>query len=153
MAPHTRRFGVGWSGPVLLAGLAALTSGQPLGAIAAQGSKAPVVNSLRMYVFDLGNIPVDQGDAGQQVLVVNLPKMGRVMLSGDLYHFREEREQRVLPHSLEHDRKKSRQSRVRLEAWGDAEPRAHLDRARHTLVCDAEEGSRLPRVEELSSLG
>ncbi len=55
--------------------------------------------------------------AGQQVLVVNLPKMGRVMLSGDLYHFREEREQRVLPHSLEHDREKSRQSRVRLEAW------------------------------------
>lgn len=55
--------------------------------------------------------------AGQQVLVVNLPKTGKIMLSGDLYHFREEREQQVLPATLEHDKEKSRQSRIKLEAW------------------------------------
>lgn len=55
--------------------------------------------------------------AGQQVLVVNLPKTGRVMLSGDLYHFREEREQQVLPATLEYDKEASRRSRVKLEAW------------------------------------
>jgi N-acyl homoserine lactone hydrolase len=271
---HTRRFLGGWIGPVLVVGIAALTSGQPGRDILAEASNAPVVNSLRMYVVDLGNIPVDHGNmfnppiqvakggccvivghlivhpkgtliwdtgvvpdeligsgqpgtdryagrpfraklaeigyrpeditylglshyhfdhtanasmfknstwivqdvertamrdqmegksvpggalpvpshyselmkgktiaianmdeydvfgdgsvvimaahghtAGQQVLVVSLPKMGRVMLAGDLYHFREEREQRVLPHSLEHDKEKSRQSRVRLETW------------------------------------
>lgn len=55
--------------------------------------------------------------AGQQVLVVNLPKMGKVMLSGDLYHFREEREQQLLPATLEHSKENSRQARIRLEAW------------------------------------
>ncbi len=55
--------------------------------------------------------------AGQQVLVVNLPKMGKVMLSGDLYHFREEREQQILPATLEHNKENSRQSRIKLEAW------------------------------------
>jgi glyoxylase-like metal-dependent hydrolase (beta-lactamase superfamily II) len=58
--------------------------------------------------------------AGQQVLVVNLPQTGRIMLSGDLYHFREERQQQVLPHTLEYDKEQSRLSRVRLEAWATA---------------------------------
>ena len=62
MVQHTRRFRVGWIGPALAAGIVALTSGQPARDILAQASNAQVVNSLRMYVFDLGNIPVDQGN-------------------------------------------------------------------------------------------
>ena len=90
-----------------------------------------------------------------RVLVVNLPKMGRVMLSGDsVITSGEEREQRVLPHSLEHDREKSRAVARPARGVGDAEERAHLDRARHTLVCDAEEGSGLiSNRKSSSSLG
>ena len=55
--------------------------------------------------------------AGQQVLILNLPKTGRVMLSGDLYHFREERTQQVLPATLEFDKEQSRASRVMIEAY------------------------------------
>ena len=55
--------------------------------------------------------------AGQQMLILNLPKTGRVMLSGDLYHFREERAQQVLPSTLEFDKEQSRASRVMIEAY------------------------------------
>jgi glyoxylase-like metal-dependent hydrolase (beta-lactamase superfamily II) len=62
MAEHTRRFLVGRSGLVLLTGLAALASGQPMRDIYAQAPKAQGVNSLRMYAFDRGNVPVDRGN-------------------------------------------------------------------------------------------
>jgi N-acyl homoserine lactone hydrolase len=84
-------------------------------------SKAISLANMDQYdVFGDGTVvimPAHGHTAGQQVLVVNLPKMGRVMLSGDLYHFQEEREQQVLPHTLEYDKEQSRLSRVRLEAW------------------------------------
>ena len=55
--------------------------------------------------------------AGQQMLILNLPKTGRVMLAGDLYHFREERAAQVLPKNLEFDKDASRASRVRIEEY------------------------------------
>jgi glyoxylase-like metal-dependent hydrolase (beta-lactamase superfamily II) len=55
--------------------------------------------------------------AAQQVLILNLPKTGKVMLAGDLYHFREEREQQVLPAALEYSNDDSRASRVKIEEY------------------------------------
>jgi glyoxylase-like metal-dependent hydrolase (beta-lactamase superfamily II) len=87
-------------------------------------SKTIALANMNEYdVFGDGTVVVMAAHghtAGQQVLVVNFPKMGRIMLSGDLYHFREEREQQVLPHTLEYDKEASRLSRVRLEAWAKA---------------------------------
>jgi N-acyl homoserine lactone hydrolase len=84
-------------------------------------SKTISIANMKDYdVFGDGSVLIMAAHghtAGQQVLVVNLPRMGRIMLSGDLYHFREEREQQVLPHTLEYDKEQSRLSRVRLEAW------------------------------------
>ena len=84
-------------------------------------SKAIALANMEEYdVFGDGTVVIMAAHghtAGQQVLVVNLPKTGRIMLSGDLYHFREEREQQVLPATLEYDKEQSRLSRVRLEAW------------------------------------
>jgi glyoxylase-like metal-dependent hydrolase (beta-lactamase superfamily II) len=71
-------------------------------------------------VFGDGSVVVKAAPghtAGQQVLLLNLPKTGRVMLAGDLYHFREEREQQVLPHTLEYDKEASRASRVKIEEY------------------------------------
>lgn len=53
---------------------------------------------------------------GQQVLVLKLPKTGPVMLSGDLYHFPEERAAQLVPH-IESDREQSRASRVKIEEY------------------------------------
>jgi N-acyl homoserine lactone hydrolase len=84
-------------------------------------SKAIVLANMNEYdVFGDGTVVIMAAHghtAGQQVLVLKLPKTGRIMLAGDLYHFREEREQQVLPHTLEYDKEASRQSRIRLEAW------------------------------------
>jgi glyoxylase-like metal-dependent hydrolase (beta-lactamase superfamily II) len=55
--------------------------------------------------------------AAQQVLILNLPKTGKVMLAGDLYHFREEREQQVLPAALEYSNDDSRASRIKIEEY------------------------------------
>jgi glyoxylase-like metal-dependent hydrolase (beta-lactamase superfamily II) len=85
-----------------------------------KGKTIALANMDEYDVFGDGSVVVMAAHghtAGHQVLVVNLPRTGRVMLSGDLYHFREEREQQVLPATLEHDKEKSRQSRVKLEAW------------------------------------
>ncbi len=86
-----------------------------------EASKTISIANMDQYdVFGDGTVVVMAAHghtAGQQVLVVNLPKMGRIMLSGDLYHFREEREQQVLPHTLEYDKEQSRLARIRLEAW------------------------------------
>jgi glyoxylase-like metal-dependent hydrolase (beta-lactamase superfamily II) len=79
-----------------------------------------LANMAEFDVFGDGSVVVLAAHghtAGQQVLVVRLPKTGRVMLSGDLYHFREERERQVVPATLEYDREASRRSRVKIEAW------------------------------------
>lgn len=84
-------------------------------------SKTIAIANMEEYdVFGDGSVVIMAAyghTAGQQVLVVNLPKMGKVMLSGDLYHFREEREQQILPATLEHNKENSRQARLKLEAW------------------------------------
>ena len=84
-------------------------------------SKAIVLANMDQYdVFGDGSVvvmPAPGHTAGQQVLVLNLPKTGKVMLAGDLYHFREERERQVLPATLEYDKEASRQSRVKIEDY------------------------------------
>jgi N-acyl homoserine lactone hydrolase len=51
-----------------------------------------------------------------QVLFVNLPKTGPVVLSGDLYHYPEERTLNRLP-VRDYDQKQTAASRVALEAF------------------------------------
>jgi glyoxylase-like metal-dependent hydrolase (beta-lactamase superfamily II) len=84
-------------------------------------SKAIVIKNSEDYdVFGDGTVVIKAAHghtAGQQVLILNLPKTGKVMLAGDLYHFREEREQQLLPATLEYDKEATRQSRMRLEDY------------------------------------
>ena len=53
---------------------------------------------------------------GYQVLILRLPETGPVMLGGDLYHFREEREAQRIP-TIEFDPEQSRATRVRIEEY------------------------------------
>lgn len=84
-------------------------------------SKTIVLANMDEYdVFGDGTVVIMAAPghtAGQQVLLLNLPKTGRVMLAGDLYHFREERAGQVLPHTLEFDKEQSRASRVKIEDY------------------------------------
>jgi glyoxylase-like metal-dependent hydrolase (beta-lactamase superfamily II) len=86
-----------------------------------KSSKTIVLANLEEYdVFGDGTVvimPAYGHTAGQQVVLLNLPTTGRIVLAGDLYHFREEREKQVLPATLEYDKEQSRLSRVKLEAW------------------------------------
>ena len=54
---------------------------------------------------------------GHQVLVLNLASAGRVMLAGDLYHYRPEREFRRAPPDNEFDVKQAVASRARIEEY------------------------------------
>lgn len=84
-------------------------------------SKTIVLANMDEYdVFGDGTVVIKSAPghtAAQQVLILNLPKTGRVMLAGDLYHFREERALQVLPHTLEYDKEQSRASRVKIEDY------------------------------------
>ena len=84
-------------------------------------SKAIVLANTDEYdVFGDGTVVIKSAPghtAGHQVLILSLPKTGRVMLAGDLYHFREERAQQVLPANLEYDKEQSRASRVKIEDY------------------------------------
>jgi glyoxylase-like metal-dependent hydrolase (beta-lactamase superfamily II) len=53
---------------------------------------------------------------GHQVLAVKLPKMGTVLLAGDLYHYPEERTTGRVP-TFEYDAEASRASRERVERY------------------------------------
>ena len=53
---------------------------------------------------------------GHQSLLVKLPKTGPVLLSGDLYHFRESRTLRRVP-SFDFDQERSRATRAAVEAF------------------------------------
>jgi glyoxylase-like metal-dependent hydrolase (beta-lactamase superfamily II) len=53
---------------------------------------------------------------GHQVLAVKLPKMGAVLLAGDLYHYPEERTTGRVP-TFEYDAEASRASRARIERY------------------------------------
>jgi glyoxylase-like metal-dependent hydrolase (beta-lactamase superfamily II) len=53
---------------------------------------------------------------GHQVLALKLKKTGPVVLSGDLYHYPEERERKLLP-TTEYDVKQTEASRVTIEKY------------------------------------
>jgi glyoxylase-like metal-dependent hydrolase (beta-lactamase superfamily II) len=54
---------------------------------------------------------------GHQVLVLNLAKAGKVMVAGDLYHYRPEREFHRAPPDNEFDVQRSAASRTRIEDY------------------------------------
>ena len=53
---------------------------------------------------------------GHQALFVDLPETGPIVLSGDLYHFRESRSERIVP-TFNVDREETLRSMDRLEAY------------------------------------
>ena len=55
--------------------------------------------------------------AGHQVLVLNLPKTGRVMIAGDLYHYPQERTLKRPPPDTEFSVEQSAASRVMIEEY------------------------------------
>jgi glyoxylase-like metal-dependent hydrolase (beta-lactamase superfamily II) len=54
---------------------------------------------------------------GHQVLVLNLPRTGRIMLGGDLYHYPQERTLRRPPPDTEFNVQQSAESRVMIEEY------------------------------------
>jgi len=54
---------------------------------------------------------------GHQVLVLNLPKTGRVMIAGDLYHYPQERTLKRPPPDTEFNVQQSAASRVMIEEY------------------------------------
>jgi glyoxylase-like metal-dependent hydrolase (beta-lactamase superfamily II) len=71
-------------------------------------------------VFGDGTVvikPAPGHTPGQQMLVLNFPKRGRVMVAGDLYHLPQERAAAAVPLQLEWDAAISRASRTRMEDY------------------------------------
>ncbi len=61
-------------------------------------------------------VPAPGHSPGHRVLFVNLPKMGPVVISGDLYHFAEQRTHRRVPR-INHDRKQTLKSMDVIEKF------------------------------------
>lgn len=83
-------------------------------------SKTLVLANIDEYdVFGDGTVVIKAAPGhtpGHQVLVLTLPRTGRVMLAGDLYHFPEERAAQLVP-NFEFDKEQSRASRARIEEY------------------------------------
>jgi len=79
-----------------------------------------VVDSDEYDVFGDGRVVLKAAPGhtpGHQVLVLRLPRTGRVMLSGDLYHFVAERTHHRRPPDNEFNVEQSAQSRATIEAY------------------------------------
>ena len=82
---------------------------------------------------------------GHQVLFLKLAKTGPVVLSGDLYHYPEERTLNRLP-VAEFNKEQTAASRAKLEIFLKKTRRAVVDPARFPGQPKAEEGARVLRV-------
>ena len=86
-----------------------------------KNGKTIILANMESYdVFGDGSVviqPAPGHTPGQQVLVVKLPKKGRVMVGGDLYHLRQERAAQAVPTKLEYDVAQSRASRAKIEEY------------------------------------
>ena len=69
-------------------------------------------------------VPAPGHSPGHRVLYVNLPKMGPVVISGDLYHFAEQRTHKRVPR-VNHDREQTLKSMEEIEIF-IAEKQAQL---------------------------
>lgn len=86
---------------------------------ALKNSKTTMITTGDYDVFGDGSVVVKSAPGhspGHQVLFVNLRRTGPVLLSGDLYHYPEERGLKKIP-TTEFDRDQTAASRVAIEAF------------------------------------
>ncbi|HYL96136.1 MAG TPA: N-acyl homoserine lactonase family protein [Terriglobales bacterium] len=84
-----------------------------------RNSKTQILTQADYDVFGDGTVVIKSAPGhtpGHQVLFVNLPKTGPVLLSGDLYHYPEERTHGPIPRT-EFNREQTRASRAAVEAF------------------------------------
>ena len=82
-------------------------------------SRTTMITTADYDVFGDGRVVIKSAPGhspGHQVLFVNLAKTGPVVLSGDLYHYPEERTLKKVP-TTEFNREQSAASRVAIEAF------------------------------------
>jgi glyoxylase-like metal-dependent hydrolase (beta-lactamase superfamily II) len=82
-------------------------------------SRTTIIMTPDYDVFGDGKVVIKSAPGhspGHQVLFVNLTKTGPVVLSGDLYHYPEERRLKKIP-TTEFDRDQSAASRAAIEAF------------------------------------
>jgi N-acyl homoserine lactone hydrolase len=87
--------------------------------IALKDSKTKILNGQDYDVFGDGTVVVKAAyghTPGHQVLYLKLAKAGPILLSGDLYHYQEERNTDKTP-TFEFDRDQSLASRAAIEAF------------------------------------
>jgi len=86
---------------------------------ALKNSRTTLITTADYDVFGDGNVIIKGAPGhspGHQVLFVNLANSGPVVLSGDLYHYPEERTLKKVP-TTEFDREQSAASRAAIEAF------------------------------------
>lgn len=86
---------------------------------ALKGSRTTFITMPDYDVFGDGKVVIKSAPGhspGHQVLFINLSKTGPVVLSGDLYHYPEERRLKKVP-TTEFDRDQSAASRAAIEAF------------------------------------
>jgi len=86
---------------------------------ALRGARTVIVDADEYDVFGDGHVIIKFAPGhtpGHQVLLVRLAKSGPVLLSGDLYHYPEERTLDRFP-VFEFDREQTRRSRVEIEQY------------------------------------
>jgi glyoxylase-like metal-dependent hydrolase (beta-lactamase superfamily II) len=86
---------------------------------ALRNSKTTIIRGDEHDVFGDGSVVIRSSPGhtvGHQVLYVKLPKTGGVVLSGDLYHYPEERTLNRMP-TIEFSLEQTRASRVALDAF------------------------------------
>lgn len=82
-------------------------------------SKAEIINSETHDVFGDGTVVIMSAPGhtpGHQILYLKLPQTGDVVLSGDLYHFKEARELKRVP-TFDYDQKQTPVSREKIEGF------------------------------------
>jgi N-acyl homoserine lactone hydrolase len=92
---------------------------EPANFSALKGSKTTLITTADYDVFGDGRVVIKAAPGhspGHQVLFINLSKTGPVVLSGDLYHYPEERRLKKVP-TTEFDREQSAASRATIEAF------------------------------------
>ena len=92
---------------------------QPSTYAALRDQKTVIIESDDYDVFGDGTVVIKRAPGhtpGHQVLYLKLAKTGGVILSGDLYHYPEERTLDRVP-TFEFDAKKTRETRVAIEAF------------------------------------
>ncbi len=122
---------------------------QPSSYAALKNSKTVIVQNEEHDVFGDGTVIMKLAAGhtpGHQVLYVNLPKTGGVVLGGDLYHFPEARTLKRVA-TFDFDQAQSAVSREIVESFLDEDRVAALDSARSGWQQRTEESAGVLRVE------